>query len=79
LTQVVELFHAHELKKNEKFTAAWKKDGVNVTAASELCDAAMKSLVCYDTLMDVAQLEGASVHEKQGQRKHKYVRQFITA
>jgi regulator of RNase E activity RraB len=79
LTQVVELVHAHELEKNEKSAAAQKEDGVNVTAASELYDAAMKSLVCRDTLTDVAQLEGASVHEKQGQRKHKYVPQFITA
>jgi regulator of RNase E activity RraB len=79
LTQVVELVHAHKLEKNEKSTAAQKKDGVNVTAASELRDAAMKSLVCHDMLTDVAQLKGASVYEKQGQRKHKYVPQFITA
>jgi regulator of RNase E activity RraB len=79
LTQVVELVHAHELEKNEKSTAAQKKDGVNVTVASELCDAVMKILVCHDMLTDVAQLKGALVHEKQGQKKHKYVSQFITA
>jgi regulator of RNase E activity RraB len=79
LTQVVELVHAHELEKNEKSAAARKKDGVEVTAASELRDAAMKPLVCRDTLTDVVQLEGASVREKQGQRKHKYVPRFITA
>jgi hypothetical protein len=33
----------------------------------------MKGLVHREALTDVAQLEGASLREKQGQRKHKYI------
>jgi hypothetical protein len=79
LTQVVELVHAHELEKDERSAAAQKKEDVTGKAASELRDAVMRSLVCRETLTDVAQLEGASVREKQGQRKHKYMSGFITA
>ncbi|KAJ7725538.1 hypothetical protein B0H16DRAFT_1736055 [Mycena metata] len=71
-TEVVELIQARELEKDERSTASRKKADVETKAALELRDAAMKGLVRRDRLTDVAQLEGASVREKQGQRSHKY-------
>ncbi|KAJ7041322.1 hypothetical protein C8F04DRAFT_1230408 [Mycena alexandri] len=71
LTQVVELIQAHELEKDERSTASRRKADVETKAALELRDAAMKGLVRRDHLTDVAQLAGASVREKQGQRNHK--------
>jgi hypothetical protein len=61
------------LQKDEKSAASRKKADVETGAALELRDAAMKGLVHREALTDVAQLKGVSVHEKQGQRKHKCV------
>lgn len=73
MTQVVELVHAHELEKHERSSASRKKADVETNAALELRDAAMKGIVRRDALTDVAQLDGASFREKQGQRTSKYV------
>jgi hypothetical protein len=76
MSQIADLVHAHELEKDVRSAASRKKDSVKVKAASELRDAAMKGLVRREALTDVAQLEGASLREKQGQRKHKYVNEW---
>ncbi|KAJ6535496.1 hypothetical protein B0H19DRAFT_1271251 [Mycena capillaripes] len=71
LTQVAELVQARVLEKDEKSTVARKKADVETRAALELRDSAMKGLVRREALTDVAALEGASMREKQGQRKRR--------
>ncbi|KAJ6562278.1 hypothetical protein B0H19DRAFT_1259868 [Mycena capillaripes] len=71
LIQVVELVNTRDLQKDERSAASRKKADVETKAALELRDAAMRGLVWCETLTDVAQLEGASVRERQGQRNHK--------
>ncbi|KAJ6494599.1 hypothetical protein DFH09DRAFT_353512 [Mycena vulgaris] len=71
LTQVSELVRARELEKDEKSATARKKADVEAQAALQLRDSAMKGLVRREALTDVATLDGASVREKQGQRKRR--------
>ncbi|KAJ7093706.1 hypothetical protein C8R44DRAFT_890610 [Mycena epipterygia] len=71
MTQVAELVHAHDSEKDERSVAARKKADVETQAALELRDSAMKGLVRREALTDVATLEGASVREKEGQRKRR--------
>ncbi|KAJ7339878.1 hypothetical protein DFH08DRAFT_812257 [Mycena albidolilacea] len=44
MSHIADLVHAHELEKDVQSAASWKKDSVEVKAASELCDATMKGL-----------------------------------
>ncbi|KAJ7511540.1 hypothetical protein B0H11DRAFT_2214420 [Mycena galericulata] len=69
MTQIAELVHAREFARDERSAAARKKADVETTAASQLRDSAMRGLVRREALTDVASLDGASVREKQGQRK----------
>ncbi|KAF7310148.1 Myb-like domain-containing protein [Mycena indigotica] len=71
LTSINELYHEQELRKTDKSTAAQKKAKVEQDAALEIRDAAMRGLVRRENLTDVAQLDSASVREKQGQRRRK--------
>ncbi|KAJ6527936.1 hypothetical protein DFH09DRAFT_1094567 [Mycena vulgaris] len=71
MTQVVELFDAQKFARHERSSAAQKKADVETTAALQLRDGAMRGLVHRENLTDVALLDGASVREKQGQRKHR--------
>ncbi|KAK6971366.1 hypothetical protein R3P38DRAFT_3242587 [Favolaschia claudopus] len=66
MTHLVELVDAQKHEKDAKSNSARKKIDVETKAAR---DGAMKGLVRREALTDVSSLEGASVREKQGQRK----------
>ncbi|KAK6989009.1 Myb-like domain-containing protein [Favolaschia claudopus] len=67
MTHLVELVDAQKHEKDAKSNSARKKIDVETKAAR---DGAMKGLVRREALTDVSSLEGASVREKQGQRKY---------
>ncbi|KAJ6550784.1 hypothetical protein DFH09DRAFT_1366569 [Mycena vulgaris] len=71
MTQVVELFDAQKFARHERSAAVQKKADLETTAALELRDGAMRGLIRRENLTDVALLDGASVREKQGQRKRR--------
>ncbi|KAJ7602476.1 hypothetical protein B0H17DRAFT_1222775 [Mycena rosella] len=71
MTQVAELFDAQKFARHERSAAAQKKADVETMAALQLRDGAMRGLVRRENLTDFALLDGASVREKQGQRKRR--------
>jgi hypothetical protein len=59
----------HAVLAKESSSQSKKKADIEAKAGKELRDAAMMGLARSEGLIDVSQLEGASVREKQGQRK----------
>ncbi|KIJ24165.1 hypothetical protein M422DRAFT_275118 [Sphaerobolus stellatus SS14] len=72
LTELVSLVDGHDTEKVQRSAKAKKKESIERTAALELRKAAMGRLVDSTGLMDISQLEGATIREKQGQRKRKH-------
>ena len=71
LTDLLALFDVAESSRVERSRKAKKKANIENTTALELRNAAMNCLVDSHQLTDIAQLEGATIREKQGQRKRK--------
>ncbi|KIJ45993.1 hypothetical protein M422DRAFT_250416 [Sphaerobolus stellatus SS14] len=71
MTDLVALVDGHEASKEEFLATSKKQQALQQKAALEMRDAAMKGCVPRTALSDVTQMEGATVHEKQGQRKRK--------
>ncbi|KIJ31727.1 hypothetical protein M422DRAFT_266624 [Sphaerobolus stellatus SS14] len=69
LTDLLALVDEAESNHIERSRKAKKKTNIENTAALELRNAAMNHLVDSHQLTDITQLEGATVREKQGQRK----------
>ncbi|KIJ43671.1 hypothetical protein M422DRAFT_252912 [Sphaerobolus stellatus SS14] len=71
MTDLVALVNEHQASK-EEFTRTSKRQQVlQQKAAEQMRDASTTGCVPRKTLADVAQLDGATVREKQGQRKRK--------
>ncbi|KIJ55435.1 hypothetical protein M422DRAFT_240057 [Sphaerobolus stellatus SS14] len=71
MTDLMALIDGHDAAKEQKSAGAKAKASKEQQAALELCDAAMMGMRLRNTLSDIAQLDGATAHEKQGQRKCK--------
>ncbi|KIJ37542.1 hypothetical protein M422DRAFT_259898 [Sphaerobolus stellatus SS14] len=71
MTDLVALVNGHEASKEEFLDTMKKQQALQQKAALQMHDAVMKGRVPRNTLTDVAQLDGATVREKQGQRKQK--------
>lgn len=69
MTALQALMDDHAFLAKESSSQSKKKADIEEKAGKELRDAAMKGLARSEGLIDVSQLEGASVREKQGQRK----------
>ncbi|KIJ31629.1 hypothetical protein M422DRAFT_266657 [Sphaerobolus stellatus SS14] len=72
LTELASLVDSHEEVKTQKTAAGKKRVSAEQQAALDLRKSAMLGVVNRDTLTDVSHLEGATVREKQGQRKRKH-------
>ncbi|RXW12560.1 hypothetical protein EST38_g13292 [Candolleomyces aberdarensis] len=68
MTELLQLWDNHLVAKQSKKMQEKQKISWETKASLELRDAAMKGCVSRDSLMDIAELPGASVREKQGQR-----------
>ncbi|KAF5309299.1 hypothetical protein D9611_015004 [Ephemerocybe angulata] len=71
MTELMQLWDDHAAAKQEKTAKEKNKVSQETKASLELRDAAMKGRVPRQTLTDIAELPGASVREKQGQRAEK--------
>ncbi|KIJ24057.1 hypothetical protein M422DRAFT_275258, partial [Sphaerobolus stellatus SS14] len=71
MTDIVALVDAHEEEKTQKSFSVKQRKSTEKEAALELRKASMLGIVNREKLSDVSQLDGASVREKQGQRKRK--------
>ncbi|KAJ6537948.1 hypothetical protein B0H19DRAFT_1270327 [Mycena capillaripes] len=69
LTALQAIMDDHAELAKESSSQSKKKADMEQKAGKELRDAAMKGLARSEGLIDVSQLDGASVREKQGQRK----------
>jgi hypothetical protein len=69
MTALQAIMDDHVVLAKESSSQSKKKADIEEKAGKELRDAAMKGLARSEGLIDVSQLEGASVREKQGQRK----------
>ncbi|KIJ30244.1 hypothetical protein M422DRAFT_268295 [Sphaerobolus stellatus SS14] len=72
MTNLAALVDETASEKAEKSSKARKKDEIEKAATLEIPQSAMKGLVDSQKLTDIGQLEGATVREKQGQRKCKH-------
>ncbi|KAJ7344002.1 hypothetical protein DFH08DRAFT_216293 [Mycena albidolilacea] len=69
MTSLQAIMEDHAVLAKESSSQSKKKADIEGKAGKELWDAAMMGLARSEGLIDVSQLEGASVREKQGQRK----------
>ena len=58
---------AHNTEKEQKSNELKMQANIESQAALELRDVAMKGVVKWQGLTDITQLEGSTLHEKQGQ------------
>ncbi|KIJ46689.1 hypothetical protein M422DRAFT_29193 [Sphaerobolus stellatus SS14] len=73
MTEIVSLIDVNDADRVVRSSKTKQKESAERTAALELRDAAMGRLVDSTGLTDIARLDGASIREKQGQRKRKHV------
>ena len=71
MTDIVALVDAHEEEKAQNSFSVKQRKSTEQEAALELQKASMLGIVNWERLQDVSKLDGASVREKQGQRKRK--------
>ncbi|KIJ47400.1 hypothetical protein M422DRAFT_248787 [Sphaerobolus stellatus SS14] len=71
MTDLMALIDGHDAAKEQKSAGAKAKASKEQQAALELRNAAMMGMRPRSTLSDIAQLDGATACEKQGQRKCK--------
>ncbi|KAJ7820864.1 hypothetical protein B0H13DRAFT_2377698 [Mycena leptocephala] len=69
MTELQAIMNDHQVSTKESSAKSKHKADIEDQAGKELCDAAMKGLARSEGLIDVSELGGASVREKQGQRK----------
>ncbi|KIJ33505.1 hypothetical protein M422DRAFT_264435 [Sphaerobolus stellatus SS14] len=71
LTDLMALIEGYDAAKKEFLDISMEQCDLQTKASYEMRDAAMTGQVDRSTLIDVMQLEGATVRERQGQRKRK--------
>jgi hypothetical protein len=69
MTTLQDLIDAKSSMKENKSSAARRKDQILANAAQEMQNAAMRANVRRETLTDITTIEGSTSREKKGQRK----------
>ena len=69
MTELQAIMDDYQVSTKESSAKSKHKADIKDKAGKEFCDAAMKGLAHSEGLIDVAELDGASVREKQAQRK----------
>ncbi|KAJ6456921.1 hypothetical protein C8R45DRAFT_1033891 [Mycena sanguinolenta] len=69
MTELQAIMNDHEVSAKDSSAKSKRKAAFEEEAGKQLRDAAMKGLAQCEGLIDVSELDGASVREKQGQRK----------
>jgi hypothetical protein len=69
MTELQAIMNDHQVSTKESSAKSKHKADIEDQAGKELRDAAMKGLAHSEGLIEVSELDGASVREKQGQRK----------
>ncbi|KAF8209922.1 hypothetical protein K438DRAFT_197629 [Mycena galopus ATCC 62051] len=69
MTELQAIMDDHQVSTKESSAKSKHKVDIEDKAGKEFRDAAMKALARSEGLIDISELDGASVREKQGQRK----------
>ncbi|KAF8120011.1 hypothetical protein K438DRAFT_180264 [Mycena galopus ATCC 62051] len=69
MTELQAIMEGHEVAAKDSSAKSKRKATIEEKAGKQLRDAAMKGLARREGLIDVSKVDGATVREKQGQRK----------